>query len=121
MSCCSIKPRDLRYLVAVLERSPGQSDGMGGRSWAWQEGPRARAKITFSTLRDKDTGATITAAGNATMHVRPFFPCPPGSRVRILGATPAEYTVIGADPVERGSLYKRVHLRRVENEEVAGG
>jgi len=113
MKCCTIKPGDLKYIVAFIAKTQGASDGLGGFTSSFTTIWTGRAKLSFGGLADKVTGAFLGFASSATMTVVKNAPFELADRIEVEGV---QYSVTGANPVEPGSRYRLIYLRLWEHE-----
>lgn len=118
MACCSdVKPGDLKYLITVHQKSNSASDGLGGYTKSWAALGQTRAKITFSSAKDRVTGEVLVTASEAQAMIRSNVPMQKGYRIDVAGFT-GQYECIGLDPENPMSDFKKAYFRRVEHEKV---
>lgn len=106
---------EFKYLITVIRQSNAASDGLGGYTKQFTELGKTRAKIKFSSVKDRVTGEVLGTASEATITVRKSVPIDKFYRVNIAGSD-AQYECIGCNPENPMSNFKECYFRRVEHE-----
>jgi len=118
MACCSkTKIGDLKFNISILKNNIISSDGLGGYNRTWENLGSTRAKIKFSSVKNRITGEVLGAAGEATITVRVSVPIETGNRVELSDGK--QYECIGSNPTPPMSDYKEVFVRLVEHEKAS--